>query len=274
MSNEQISVIGLGTIGTKLIVYLLNKGVSIVAYTRNDTKSKHDSVYSILMKKHPDDADKLSRKLLITNDIKEVKSSKIVLDATCEDYNVKEKLYCQLNEILDKDSIIATTTSSLNLNILQAFSNPLTLVGFHVFNPPDKMRLVEISMPTESTERTDVFVTRIRQIMDDKEFIFLPRIQGYICNRLLFIYLNASFNYHLSTGISIGDIDKAMELGTNVPMGPFRLSDYIGNDVTLSILGQFHRELGDDMYKPSSLITKIVKEGLYGRKSGRGFYVY
>ena len=136
------------------------------------------------------------------------------------------------------------------------------------------MRLLEINLPAKPTIDIDGFVHNIQQIMNDKEFVFIPRIQGYICNRLLFIYINAAFNYHQSTGISISDIDKAMELGTNVPMGPFRLSDYIGNDVTLSILEQFHKELGDETYKPADLIVKMVNEGSLGRKVGKGFYTY
>lgn len=274
MIYEKMSVIGLGTIGSKLIVYLLGKGVSITAYTRSDVKSKSESICSFLKRKFPEDADNLISKLLITNDINMLRNINIIFDATYEDYDVKEKLYGQLKEILDKDSIIATTTSSLDLNKLEKFSNPLTLIGFHVFNPPDKMRLVEINLPANPTIDIDGFVHNIQQIMDDKEFVFIPRIQGYICNRLLFIYINAAFNYHQATGISISDIDKAMELGTNVPMGPFRLSDYIGNDVTLSILEQFHKELGDEAYKPSNLIVKMVNEGSLGRKVGKGFYAY
>ena len=274
MIYDHMSVIGLGTIGSKLIVYLLVKGVSITAYTRSDVKSKHAYIYSILTKKYPENADNLIGKLLITNDINTLKDINIIFDATYEDYYVKEKLYGLLKEILDKDSIIATTTSSLDLIKLENFCNPLTLIGFHVFNPPDKMRLLEINLPAKPTIDIDGFVHNIQQIMNDREFVFIPRIQGYICNRLLFIYINAAFNYHQSTGISISDIDKAMELGTNVPMGPFRLSDYIGNDVTLSILEQFHKELGDETYKPADLIVKMVNEGSLGRKVGKGFYTY
>ncbi len=272
MRDFDVSVMGLGTIGTKLVVYFLSKGQRVIALTRSVPDSKYEKLAGILRKKYPDGAADLIKNLHVTNDMGEMVHTRVGFDSTLETYDSKRSLYERMREVLNRDQIIATTTSSLDLNRLSGYCAPLTLVGFHVFNPPDKMKLVEINLPENCSEDVIAAVDRVKNVMDDKVFIHTPRIQGYICNRLLFIYINAAFDYHLTTGISFSDIDKAMELGTNVPMGPFKLSDYVGNDVTLSILEQFHEELGDERYKPSRLIIQLVKEGKLGKKTGRGFY--
>ena len=262
MDDYQIAVVGLGTIGAKLLSYLTIKGANTIGLTTGKVHEKRALILNHLTKS-VSNIDTEKHRFVVVNDFAQLANADLVIDATPEDYSIKQNTYSCIISVVKPSCVIASTSSSLNLQKLNSYCSPNKLFGLHFFNPPDKMKLVEISIP-QSDEHIDVAIDVLRQIINDKEIILMPCIQGYICNRLLFIYLNAAFNYHQQSGILIPDIDKAMELGTNMPMGPFRLSDYIGNDVTLSILETFFNELDDPSYKPSSVIQEVVQRGLLG----------
>lgn len=269
----KMSIIGIGTIGSKLAIYLMSMGIQVCCITTKDSNVVKERLWNLIKKRNLDLAfDK--EVIQVSNNYSIAHGSDLIIDATAENYDIKETVYRRIKEQVEGKPMIATTTSSLNIEKLSDMAKPLKLMGLHFFNPPDKMKLVEVSYQEESKDIAELIVSKLKNLCTDKQFIIMPLVQGYICNRILFVYLNAAFNYHLSTGISFSDIDMAMEMGTNVPMGPFRLSDYIGNDISLSILEQFYSELEDEQYRPSLLIKQIVSNGKLGRKVKEGFYKY
>jgi len=269
----KITIVGMGTIGSKLAIYLLSKGIEVCCITTRMPDEVKERLWSMFIKRNPETTVDKSM-IQISNSYSIAIGSDLIIDASAESYEVKESVYSSINQNVSGSTVIATTTSSLSIEKLSLVARPSVLMGLHFFNPPDKMKLVEVTYSKENKRIVDSLLDVLQQLLVDKQFIVMPMVQGYICNRILFVYLNASFNYHLATDISFSDIDTAMELGTNVPMGPFKLSDYIGNDITLSILDQFYKELNEDQYKPSPLIEEVVGSGKLGRKVMRGFYEY
>lgn len=270
---DTIGIIGIGTIGSKLIPYLASKDYNIIAYNHKNIEMHQKNVKEIYIKRYKNDSE-FDKRTKFTEDINDLIHLPLILDATPDKYEVKKELYNTLDKICSKDTVIGCTTSSLDLNVLAGFYRADSFFGFHVFNPPDKMQLIELSCNEEISSACRGIMNELKAILKDKVFVELPIIQGYVVNRLLFVYLNSAYNYHLSTSIEFDKIDSCMKLGINVPMGPFQLSDYIGNDVCLDILKQFYQSLNLPEYKPSELLIDYVNKGLLGKKTKNGFYIY
>ncbi|GEM_PF-589584 len=267
----RLGVIGLGTIGSKLTVYLASKKVKVIAYCRNNIDNHRMEIKKIAGRFCA--SFDISDYIKVTNQIEDICDLDLIIDSTSEDYESKGQIYHIVKTLGNQDCVIATTTSSLDLLRLEHLYKHGQLFGLHLFNPPDKMNLIELTILKESA-MTRGMVEKLKRILDDKQFVELPIVQGYVVNRLLFVYLNAAYNYHIETGIEFGKIDICMKLGTNMPMGPFLLSDYIGLDVCLQILQEFYHAFKSDVYRPSSLLVNAVRDGCFGKKVAKGFYVY
>jgi len=136
------------------------------------------------------------------------------------------------------------------------------------------MKLIELSFFKETSEEVKTLVYRFASSLDDKKIIEIPNIQGFIVNRLLFAYINYSIKFYFENALDAETIDSAMKLGTNNPMGPLELSDYIGNDITLDILQEFYNSTKDIVYKPNENFVKMVENFEFGKKVKKGFYRY
>ena len=215
----------------------------------------------------------LKARVVFTSELKSLCECSIIIDAMIENYDVKKEVYKSL-ATLCPGCIIASTTSSLDLQKLATYYDPKIFLGLHFFNPPTKMKLIELSYLPETTVQTKEIINKLLRRFDDKQVIEMPVLQGYIVNRLLFLYINAAFRMIEKYSVNYCTVDNAMKFGANMPMGPCELSDYIGNDITLDILNQFYNAFNDEAYAPSSIIVAKVKAGELGRKTKNGFYRY
>jgi len=221
-----------------------------------------------------DDADKVIGRIHPTTDLKEaVKEADIVIEAIPEDINLKKKVFSEIDEIAKPDAVFATNTSSLSITELaSATKREDRFIGMHWFNPPPVMRLIEIIRGERTSDETVELMKKLVKKLG-KEYVVVDDVPGFIVNRILVPMINEAIRVVESGIASPEDVDKAMELGANLPMGPLRLADFVGLDTLLRVLETFREELGD-YYKPSPLLKKLVRAGKTGVKSGEGFYKY
>ncbi|WCJ32190.1 3-hydroxybutyryl-CoA dehydrogenase [Euphorbia peplus] len=194
--------------------------------------------------------------------------------AIVESENAKIKLFLQLDKIVKRSAILASNTSSISITrIASATSRPSQVIGMHFMNPPPIMKLVEIVRGADTSDET-FYATKALAERFGKTTICSQDFAGFIVNRILMPMINEAF-HTLYTGVaSKEDIDAGMKLGTNHPMGPLELADFIGLDVCLSIMKVLHAGLGDTKYAPCPLLVQYVDAGRLGRKRGIGVYDY
>jgi 3-hydroxybutyryl-CoA dehydrogenase len=218
--------------------------------------------------------DALLAKLVGATDLKDAKNSDLVIEAIFEDLEVKRDLFSQLDEICGPDCLFATNTSSLSItDIARGLKHEDRLMGMHFFNPAPVMKLVELIRGEETSEDAMQKAAEIVRAIG-KEPVFCRESPGFIVNRLLIPMINEAADL-LDRGVaSRDDIDQAMRLGANHPMGPLQLADFIGIDIVKNIMEIIEEGTGDPKYKPSPLLGRMVDQGKLGRKSGEGFYTY
>jgi 3-hydroxybutyryl-CoA dehydrogenase len=202
-----------------------------------------------------------------------LKGSQLVIEAATEDPKLKLDLYRRVSELTDRDAILASNTSSISITLLASVTrSPENVCGMHFFNPPQLMSLVEIIRGKKTSDET---VRKVREISAKlgKETVLCKKDSpGFIVNRILVPALNeATFLVHEGVA-DPEDIDKAVKLGLNWPMGPLQLLDYVGLDTTFNITQVFMQEFQDDKFRPSPLLREMVRAGQLGRKTGKGFY--
>ncbi|KAI8929604.1 3-hydroxyacyl-CoA dehydrogenase [Entophlyctis helioformis] len=209
-----------------------------------------------------------------TSSIKDFGDVDFVIEAVSENPSLKRELFMNLDEITPKHAILASNTSSISITkIAAATSRPEKVIGMHFMNPVPVMKLVEI-IPGLATSPETLALTLALSAQMGKTTTQSADVPGFIANRILMPYINEAI-YVLQEGIATReDIDTTMKLGTNTPMGPLTLGDFIGLDTCLAIMRVLHTQLGDDKYRPAPLLIKYVDAGWLGKKSGRGFYEY
>ncbi|KAJ3310240.1 hypothetical protein HDV04_005179 [Boothiomyces sp. JEL0838] len=209
-----------------------------------------------------------------TSDIKDFKDVDFVIEAVSENPNLKRELFMSLDEITPDHAILASNTSSISITkIAAATKRPEKVIGMHFMNPVPIMKLVEVIPGLATSQETLDATLKLAETLK-KTTTLSKDVPGFIANRVLMPYINEAI-YVLQEGIATReDIDKTMKLGTNVPMGPLTLGDFIGLDTCLSIMRVLHHQLGDDKYRPSPLLVKYVDAGWLGKKTKRGFYEY
>ncbi|HOX31142.1 MAG TPA: 3-hydroxyacyl-CoA dehydrogenase family protein [Spirochaetales bacterium] len=276
----KIGIVGLGTIGSKLIEYLPQKGFQVIAYTHRNIES-HAGIFekSIEKKVKYEKLDyefigTMKSRVEFSQSIAAIHDCDLIIECVKEDYEIKKGVLRDIFNSVDSDANVVSTTSSLDLFRLVDPKERYRFCGMHFFNPPTKMRLIELSFLSENTTDFRTAIYRFLNSLDDKKIIELPCIQGFVVNRLLFAYLNHAMNYVASEKVAVQDVDDAMKLGTNAPMGPFELMDYIGIDVTLQILNTLHGDLGNENYRANAMLEEMLKRNELGRKTGKGFYAY
>ncbi len=203
-----------------------------------------------------------------------VRDAHFVIEAVYEDMKVKKEVYREIDKASPPEVVFASNTSSLSITEMAATtSRPEGFVGMHFFNPAPVMKLVEVIRGSETSDETVALTMDLSRGLG-KEPVEVKESAGFLVNRLLVPMMNEAFNLLMEGIATAEDIDKAMKLGTNMPMGPFELADFTGLDVGLAVMEVLHRETGDPRFRPSPLLRQLVRAGRWGRKVGRGVYDY
>lgn len=208
------------------------------------------------------------------SDISGLKNCELLIEAATENKIIKFDIFKKLDEVAKVGAILATNTSSISITEIAAVTKrPHLVAGMHFMNPVPVMKLVEGIRGLDTSDETFNTVAAVAEKMG-KVFVRANDVPGFAVNRILMPMINEAV-YALYEGVaSASDLDQAMKLGTNQPMGPLELADFIGLDTCLAIMNVLHEGLGDTKYRPCPLLKKYVLAGRMGKKSGRGFYEY
>lgn len=276
----KVAVYGAGTMGLGIAqVFAQAVGFNVLlcsssVESANKGKSKLEKQLQARVQKgkmSEEDMSCLLKKICI-GDISVCKDADLVVEAIPENLEKKKELFKKLDTVCKVDCIFASNTSSLPISeIANGMTRPV--IGMHFFNPAPVMKLVEVVKTLTTPEKT---VQSIKEIAEKlgKTPVVVQENPGFIVNRILIPMINEAAGL-VETGIaSVEDIDTAMKLGANHPMGPLALGDLIGLDVCQAIMETLYEETGDPKYRPCMYMKKMVRNGLLGRKSGQGFYSY
>jgi len=279
---KKVGVVGAGTMGSGIAQVVASSGRSVVLVDVTDAalgrglKGIEGSLGRLVKKETitGEESKSIVSRIKTTTKYEDFKDVDLVIEAAFEDMKVKKEIYKKLDESTSPDVVLATNTSSLPIvEIAVGTGRPDKVVGMHFFNPAPVMKLVEIIKTLATSDETVNFAFDFATALG-KEPVRTKDIPGFIVNRILVPMLNeAVFAYSDGVG-SPEDIDKAMKLGTNQPIGPLALIDLIGLDVTLDVMDVFYKEFQDSKYRAAPLLRQMVRAGWLGRKSGKGFFQY
>ncbi len=277
---ETIGVIGAGTMGHGIAQVAAAAGYRVLlrdvdreSLARGISGIERNLAKGIqLGKLTEDDRDAVLQRIRGTTQLDELATADLVIEAAPEQLQLKQSLLREVEAFSGGSGIFATNTSSLSITeIAKAAQRPERVVGLHFFNPVHLMRLVEIVVGKATGDDT-VAAAREVSLRLRKEPIVVNDVPGFASSRLgVALGLEAMRMFEQGVA-SAQDIDKAMELGYNHPMGPLKLTDHVGLDIRLNIAEYLYRELGSETFRPPEVLRRLVKEGKLGKKTGEGFY--
>ena len=279
---DTIGVIGAGQMGNGIAHVAAFAGYQVILNDISDAalqraKATVEKHLSRQLKKGRITEEQASRTLdhlTLSVDQAPLKDAQLLIEAATENVALKYRIFEGLCKVAAPDALLASNTSSISITAIAAHTDrPERTMGMHFMNPVPVMKLVELIRGMATTDETYAAVKAVSEKMG-KTTVEGRDMPGFIVNRVLMPYINEAVQA-LYEGIgSVEDIDVAMKLGTNVPMGPLTLADFIGLDTCLAIMEVLHDGFSDSKYRPSPLLRKYVEAGWLGRKTGRGFYDY
>jgi len=282
MANEHVLVVGAGQMGAGIAQVALTAGlrVTLVDVAKDAVDKGAGRIRSGLGKlrekgKLDEGAERAALGRLTTSTAaREAKDVDLAIEAATENEELKKRIFLDLDAVVRPGGVLATNTSSIPITrIAAATKRPEAVIGMHFMNPVPVMQLVELIRGAATSDATFERTRSLAQAMG-KTVVTSRDYPGFIVNRILIPMLNEAA-YALMEGLGTAeDIDTAMKLGTNQPMGPLQLADFIGLDTVLFIAEVMHRGLGDPKYRPCPLLRQYVDAGWLGKKTGRGFHIY
>jgi len=275
-----IGVLGAGTMGHGIAQVAAAAGFQVLLRDINDAAvAKGKQAIELNLAKGIErgkiteqDLTQTLARISTTTELPDLGTAGLIIEAAPENLKLKQKLLRECEAITGQECIWATNTSSLSITeIARSAARPENVVGMHFFNPVHIMKLVEIVLGDRTSEQTAEVVRQVAARMK-KEPIMVRDFPGFASSRLG-VTLGLEAMRMVEQGVaSPRDIDTAMELGYNHPMGPLRLTDLVGLDVRLSIAEYLHSKLGSETFRPPDILRRMVSEGRLGKKTGRGFY--
>lgn len=278
----KVYVIGTGTMGAGVVQAFAQANVPVVMKSRSQASldkavGKISKSLAKLVEKGKiaqEYMDATMANISTTTSYADFADADLVIEAASEDMNLKKEVFAELDKICKPETIFATNTSSLSITeIASLTSRPSQFIGMHFFNPAPVMKLVEVIKGQMTSEETSNKIFELATAIG-KTPVMVEEAPGFVVNRILIPMINEAVGIYAEGIASAEDIDNAMKLGANHPMGPLALGDLIGLDVCLAIMEVLYTEFGDSKYRPHTLLKKMVRAGLLGRKSGQGFYKY
>ncbi|NHM25782.1 3-hydroxybutyryl-CoA dehydrogenase [Desulfofundulus sp. TPOSR] len=279
---EKVLVLGAGTMGSGIAQVVAQAGFPVVLcdvedrFVQRGLSLIEKNLARQVEKGKMTAADKeaILGRIKTTTNMADGADVDLVIEAVIENLELKTNVFRELDRAIKKEAILASNTSALSISALAAAtSRPEKVIGMHFFNPAPVMQLVEVVKGSATSEETFATIKAMVEKLG-KTAVAVNEAPGFIVNRMLVPMINEAA-YILMEGVaSAEDIDTAMKLGANHPIGPLALADMIGIDVCLAVMETLYAEFSDAKYRPCPLLRKLVRAGYLGRKTGKGFYTY
>lgn len=277
----KICVIGTGTMGAGIVQAFAQAGMPVLMKSRSESSIEKalgrikKSLAKLVEKGKvtQEYMDATLANITTTTNYNDCTDSDLLIEAAVETMDMKKELFKQLDELCKPETILASNTSSLSITEIASSTNrPDKVIGMHFFNPAPVMKLVELIKGQKTSDEVCNTISELVKSIG-KVPVMVNEAPGFVVNRILIPLVNEGIGIYADGVATAAEIDEAMKLGANHPMGPLALGDLIGLDVCLAIMEVLHAEFGDK-YRPHPLLRKMVRANLLGRKTGEGFYKY